>query len=600
MNSYDDIDQNADMIETTTAAFELSEDISSFYDQQYEDAEQHIPPHRDYGDEEGERRSHMHSLNLGNDSGDTFDDQIETIALKYDMGISKETKLCSRWCRRCFSCLPCCRRSYEIAGDGLDDTPSNEELLSIAFISFLCFTIAQAIAAYFARSEAMMGDSIAMGVDAFTYGFNLIAERMKNRADVMVHSRMELEMQAQRKNRHQESTTENEDGSLSVQENADTEKKIQRAKRKLTLILELVPPLISVITLISVTAYILHEAVTLLVLDSQRDTNLQDEPDVIIMFVFSFLNLVVDGINICFFSKADHAFGYDTFEDDIHRVETLESGSSDGSTNTNDNPTLHKNENGHATDTSSITRTGGGPGGFRRSSDNVNASSPSKRRGAKKKIADNFKHIIRERKRRKGGAYATVGSLDEEDEEIYYDGLELELSKSSEVIREHDNSNFSIGADDDDDEDDNEEFTIKQNGLFPPPNAVNHSDTRFPPLSSTSSIDEEIIQDQFERYNSQKGTANLNMCSAYTHVFADTVRSVAVLIASLLGKYVDVVTPEVADAAAAVVVSLIILIALIPLLSGMVKTTCELITIRREEVRERIMNKHPNGTGIMI
>ena len=156
-------DTDLDAHEENALTLELPETVSNFYDQQYKDAEKEIPRSYDLEEESGFSSSND-ILNVGEGSFD--DDQIETITLEYDMGISKETKLYSRWCRRCFNCLPCCRRSYEIAGDGLEDKPSNEELLSVAFISFLSFTIAQAIAAYFAKSQAMLGDTMAMGVDA--------------------------------------------------------------------------------------------------------------------------------------------------------------------------------------------------------------------------------------------------------------------------------------------------------------------------------------------------------------------------------------------------------------------------------------------------
>lgn len=58
----------------------------------------------------------------------------------------------------------------------------------------------------------------------------------------------------------------------------------------------------------------------------------------------------------------------------------------------------------------------------------------------------------------------------------------------------------------------------------------------------------------------------------------------------MLGEYIDVVTPEVADASAAVIVSAIILVALLPLLAGVYRTWCELSAIRREEASERIMD----------
>ena len=58
----------------------------------------------------------------------------------------------------------------------------------------------------------------------------------------------------------------------------------------------------------------------------------------------------------------------------------------------------------------------------------------------------------------------------------------------------------------------------------------------------------------------------------YKHVFADTLRSFAVILASLLAKFTNVITSEVADAAAAVIVSVLILLSLVPLLIGMIQT----------------------------
>lgn len=629
----------------SAAGLALPDNVSSFYERQYHldaDADD-AATNADVGQDEfsyaGQHRRplhlHVETDSSRNDINHFFDDEIETIALEYDMGISNETKLCSRWCRRFFSCLPCCRRSHEIAGDGLDDKPSNEELLSIAFISFLSFTVAQAVASYFARSQAMLGDSIAMGVDAFTYGFNLIAERMKNRADVLIQSQMELEMRTQEKKQQTSGMVEDEyehehedafELNTSIQDDSDIERKAERAKRKLKLTLELVPPFISVVTLVACTAFILHESVAMLVLDSQRDINLQDSPNVRIMFVFSFLNLVVDAVNIVFFSKADHAFGYDTFEEDVHQVETFDnfidrSGVIDND-NDNDNEMQSNGEAGKYVNGNRIrARTGTGVNsnagtgaegdaiGNGNGTGSAHSSPRPKRKGAKKQIADNFKHIIGERTRRKGGAYATVGEMDDDDDfddarEEEYLGSEHDLNLSFEGMNGHSHSMFSIDDDDDNDNQNGSEenFTVEQKGEVFRENDTHSLDNNdgSPSEYLNSSIDEHVIERQFEQYYFvQKGKVNLNMCSAYTHVFADTVRSLAVLIASLVGKYVDAITPEVADAIAAVVVSGIILTALIPLLTGMVRTACELISIRREEALEKILKKHRMATGTM-
>jgi Co/Zn/Cd efflux system component len=72
------------------------------------------------------------------------------------------------------------------------------------------------------------------------------------------------------------------------------------------------------------------------------------------------------------------------------------------------------------------------------------------------------------------------------------------------------------------------------------------------------------------------------------HVFADTVRSIALIIASVIAEFVDGVTSEVADATAALVVSLLILLSLIPLFQGLRVISAELSSIRAEERDEAL------------
>ena len=124
--------------------------ISSAFNQQQA---QHNHRHYD-NPNENEKESLDNKNDDNDDSHDLIiqsqisDDAIETVALEYDMEITtKETKLCSCGIHRC------CKRPTEEIGDGLEDKPSNEELLSIAFISFLTFTICQAVAAYFAKGH---------------------------------------------------------------------------------------------------------------------------------------------------------------------------------------------------------------------------------------------------------------------------------------------------------------------------------------------------------------------------------------------------------------------------------------------------------------
>lgn len=99
-------------------------------------------------------------------------------------------------------------------------------------------------------------------------------------------------------------------------------------------------------------------------------------------------------------------------------------------------------------------------------------------------------------------------------------------------------------------------------------------------------------EDDSQMYNTVEGReddgdaedtrVNLNMCSAYTHVFADSLRTIAVLVTTITAEFVDGLTPEVADSSAAVFVSIVILLSLLPLVKGIFKTACELRTLSRQ------------------
>jgi hypothetical protein len=66
-----------------------------------------------------------------------------------------------------------------------------------------------------------------------------------------------------------------------------------------------------------------------------------------------------------------------------------------------------------------------------------------------------------------------------------------------------------------------------------------------------------------------------------------------VIVAAAIAELVDIVTSEEADAAAAVVVSVLIVLSLIPLFSGLVQTFSALRKMRDEEHR-----LHTSGDGI--
>jgi Co/Zn/Cd efflux system component len=147
-------------------------------------------------------------------------------------------------------------------------TPQN-----VAFLSFLLFTLLQFVFAWVAGSQAMMADCAAMSVDVLTYLFNFFAERIK-------HSELSPDEQA-----------------MPVADGI-------RHRELRRLYLELFPPLLSVITLLVVTIVATYQAAIKILAD---DKNLGDQPDVVIMLVFSGLNLILDMVNVTCFARAGQA-----------------------------------------------------------------------------------------------------------------------------------------------------------------------------------------------------------------------------------------------------------------------------------------------------
>jgi hypothetical protein len=155
------------------------------------------------------------------------------------------------------------------------------------------------VVALLAKSQAMIGDSAAMAVDALAYGFNLLAEREKH------IDTLEVELSA--------STIEGEACITPLEiESAKAERRLRHKRRQLQL--ELVPPLISVSFLLIVVGYVLNDAIRTLILDVNRSETEQSRPNIILMMTFSTLNLFVDIINVTCFARANHLTGYNTVE----------------------------------------------------------------------------------------------------------------------------------------------------------------------------------------------------------------------------------------------------------------------------------------------
>lgn len=147
----------------------------------------------------------------------------------------------------------------------------------MAFVSFLVFTLVQFFFATLARSDAMMTDCSAMMVDVVTYLFNYLAEQYKH----SVHKK------------------DDKDYALHC------------------LYLELIPPLISVITLMVVTMIALRLSLTTLFFQHHND---DEAPNVSIMLWFSAMNLLLDVLNVSCFARVDfhnHHSTLDRINDDV-------------------------------------------------------------------------------------------------------------------------------------------------------------------------------------------------------------------------------------------------------------------------------------------
>jgi Co/Zn/Cd efflux system component len=176
---------------------------------------------------------------------------------------------------------------------------SNEYVLNVAFLSFVGFLLIQAVFALIANSQAMLADSEAMSVDALTYLFNLMAERIKTRP----FSASELELPSKQRTYRRE---------------------LQR------LYLELIPPALSIMTLIAVTIMTLNEAFSTLFGSSPSDE--EDDVSVPIMLSFSGANLLLDIVNVTCFAQANSIYGLDIIKPS-QRKQTVEMGYPEESVN---------------------------------------------------------------------------------------------------------------------------------------------------------------------------------------------------------------------------------------------------------------------------
>mmetsp|Transcript_23574 Transcript_23574/g.28991 ORF Transcript_23574/g.28991 Transcript_23574/m.28991 type:complete len:365 (-) Transcript_23574:220-1314(-) len=329
----------------------------------------------------------------------------------------------------------------------------------------------------------MLADCMAMSVDAFTYLFNLVAERLKY--DPPVFGQVD---------------------------NMPIEEIIWR--RKVTrLYLEFIPPLISVSVLILVTIQVMKDAVTTIMEDPflrANDEDKNDEPNIDVMFLFSALNLVLDIVNMTCFAKAKNFSVSSLANYGIKLAGSPSHNELDDGTQSTEDDTDHMirqvlldAESGHSHEDDNLLK-----------------------------------------------QYHTIGNLDKTN---YGSQLLSTRSEDSALSLQDESSSESL---------------VQHND--PESNIDN-----FDGISDGSQSDDDSCISEAPSETS-RGLLNLNMCSAYTHVMADTLRSVTVLITAAVAYIFKGLDASIADAVAAMIVSIIIAISLGPLIVGLLETLREI------------------------
>ncbi|GFH47311.1 hypothetical protein CTEN210_03786 [Chaetoceros tenuissimus] len=422
-----------------------------------------------------------------------------------------------------------------------EERNSNEYVLNFAFFSFLLFMMTQAFFAVMAKSESMLADSMAMSVDAFTYLFNLVAERLKHRSSLQYEN-------------------------LSIEE-------AKRRKKILRLYLEFFPPMISVTTLIIVSFNALMEAVHTLIdppmlrLGKDEDIS-QEEPDVKIMIFFSALNLGLDVMNVLCFARVQNfsLTGNRTVKDDEESKHIFPIADDDEealhleSTNM-----LHEMPPSIIIDTSRDSSCDDHDDYVQ---DDLETEGllgiPTPNYGSYQSDAEWGENFSM------GSMGVLYGNASQNDS-LTSGGISITSAETGESLGSgnHSNSHQSRRS------------KARDLGAMDELDGISEGEE-----NSDDDDDENLSIDNDDcNSNDSEDTDrgfNLNMCSAYTHVMADTMRSIAVLVAASISWYFNI-DPSLADATAAIIVSAIIALSLGPLIVGLCQTWGELQTLKKEE-----------------
>ena len=402
---------------------------------------------------------------------------------------------------------------------------TDEQLLILAFLSFFSFAIVQMIfAVYVAHSHAMIGDSSVMLLDALTYLFNGYSERRKrHHYDTQYEllqiiqssppSPVQQSIQSTTTNENQndhnirgiskdtvvdveDPNTDNDSPELQQQQQQQHVLLALQLRQKVKF-LEIVAPSISVLALIVVTVVVTQQAIRTIqsiVSSTRQNRHAAEEPNLYIILFFSIFNLLLDGINMYFFTRPNN-------------VSICSKLSCSCCRQFQKPPSLMMNVTEDDMTDQDVTD-------FDDRNDNDDRDS----------IA--MQNRLSQQQETNASTPAMSG----------VDGLLLLQDESFQhkLTKEHHNHHSHSSA-----------------------------TTTAARTTTTNTVP----------------TTNMNMCSAYTHVLADTLRSIAVITAVLLALYNDI-EPALADATAALIVSFLIALSLIPLIQGLYSNVYELYYVR--------------------
>ena len=383
-----------------------------------------------------------------------------------------------------------------------------------------------------AKSEAMIADTLAMSIDAFTYLFNLLAERLKHKSQLIYVFEW-----CRRGHGHGHGHGRRND--LSSQE-------IRRRKRELRLYMEFIPHVISVTALVFVSIQAFQDALRTITLEQSQQEHLSSsqnnyndgdsdgddqasEPNINLMLLFSALNLGLDIMNVTCFSKVKN-FSLSGYGDGSGGgILTIGSEEATASSSNEDCSRCNKNTE----DVELGTGTGAGTGASNTETD--------------------------------GLLQKKNGMMIHHDKDVGYGSANYQLP--------HIISDSLIAKQDDD-------LSLEDSCIKHLEVADNDD------LSEGTENEEKDDLSEISDATSTQTGLNLNMCSAYTHVVADTLRSIAVLIAAGIAFCFKFVKPAIADAYATIVVSFIIALSVGPLLVGLFTTLKEMLEIQKERKME--------------